>query len=126
MPALDQFRQQWRMLNLICRLRCVAPLPALVRHRMLITSDPQPLDAVHYVPLFCCGGVAVAKADPLAGDAVQPEHCNKVLITYPVERADGRVLYFLDPADVTGGVRRGLDARDCAVGGQRSWRGRPA
>jgi len=107
MPALDQFRQQWPDVELdLSAAFSFAPLPALVRGDLdvVITSDPQPLDAVHYVPLFCYELVlAVAKADPLAQhDAVQPEHlANKVLITYPVERERMDVFtYFLDPADV--------------------------
>ena len=55
MPALDAFRAQWPDVALdLSAAFSFAPLPALVRGDLdlVITSDPQPLDAVDYPPLF--------------------------------------------------------------------------
>ena len=55
MPALDAFRAQWPDVALdLSAAFSFAPLPALVRGDLdlVITSDPQPLDAVDYLPLF--------------------------------------------------------------------------
>ena len=53
MPALDAFRAQWPDVALdLSAAFSFAPLPALVRGDLdlVITSDPQPLDAVDYLP----------------------------------------------------------------------------
>lgn len=55
MPALDAFRVQWPDVALdLSAAFSFAPLPALVRGDLdlVITSDPQPLEAVQYLPLF--------------------------------------------------------------------------
>lgn len=107
MPALDHFRKNWPDVELdLSAAFSFTPLPALVRGDLdvVITSDPQPLDAVHYIPLFRYELVlAVAQSDPLAQHKfVEPEQLtDKVLITYPVERERLDIFnYFLDPADV--------------------------
>jgi len=107
MPALDAFRRDWPDVALdLSAAFSFAPLPALLRGDLdvVITSDPQPLPAVHYLPLFCYELVlAVAKSSPLAQHRfVTPQALHdQVLITYPVERQRLDVFsVFLDPAGV--------------------------
>jgi len=107
MPALDAFRRDWPDVALdLSAAFSFAPLPALVRGDLdvVITSDPQPLPAVHYLPLFGYELVlAVAQTSELASRAfVEPEDLrDQVLITYPVERQRIDVYTaFLDPAGI--------------------------
>lgn len=82
------------------------PLPALVRGDLdlVITSDPQQLDAVEYLPLFKYELVlAVSESNPLAGSKfVMPDQlADQTLITYPVDKQRLDIFTaFLDPADV--------------------------
>ncbi|NYT57512.1 LysR family transcriptional regulator [Alcaligenaceae bacterium] len=107
MPALDSFRRGWPDVELdLSAAFSFAPLPALLRGDLdvVITSDPQAMDAVEYMPLFRYEVVlAVAAANPLAQHKyIEPEQlAEQVLITYPVERQRLDVFTaFLDPADV--------------------------
>jgi len=107
MPALDAFRRDWPDVALdLSAAFSFAPLPALVRGDLdvVITSDPQVLPAVHYLPLFCYELVlAVATSSPLAQqDFVTPEQLSEqTLITYPVDRQRMDIFtVFLDPAGV--------------------------
>lgn len=107
MPALDAFRQQWPDVALdLSAAFAFAPLPALVRGDLdlVVTSDPLPLEAVHYVPLFSYELVlALSHASPLAArNTVTPEAlAEHTLITYPVDRDRLDVFTaFLDPAGV--------------------------
>ncbi|WP_353171139.1 LysR family transcriptional regulator [Paracandidimonas soli] len=107
MPALDTFRQQWPDVALdLSAAFSFAPLPALVRGDLdvVITSDPQDIDGVVYMPLFCYELVlAVASANPLAKyTRIAPEQmAEHVLITYPVDRQRLDIFTsFLDPAGV--------------------------
>lgn len=107
MPALDAFRSQWPDVALdLSAAFSFAPLPALVRGDLdlVITSDPQPIEAVTYLPLFRYELVlAVSEANPLAAARhVLPEQlADQTLITYPVDRQRLDVFTaFLDPADV--------------------------
>jgi len=107
MPALDAFRQQWPEVALdLSAAFSFAPLPALVRGDLdlVVTSDPQPLEAVQYVPLFRYELVlAVAAQNPLARRRhVEPaDLADQTLIAYPVDRQRLDVYTaFLDPADV--------------------------
>ena len=107
MPALDAFRVQWPDVALdLSAAFSFAPLPALVRGDLdlVITSDPQPLDAVEYLPLFKYELVlAVSESNPLAGSKfILPEQlADQTLITYPVDKQRLDVFTaFLDPADV--------------------------
>ena len=74
------------------------------RPDLVITSDPQPLDAVDYLPLFKYELVlAVSESNPLAGSKfVMPDQlADQTLITYPVDKQRLDVFTaFLDPADV--------------------------
>ncbi len=107
MPALDAFRHDWPDVALdLSAAFSFAPLPALVRGDLdvVVTSDPQSLDAVQYLPLFRYELVlAVAASNPLAKHKfIEPEQlADQVLITYPVEKQRLDVFTaFLDPADV--------------------------
>lgn len=107
MPALDAFRQNWPDVALdLSAAFSFAPLPALVRGDLdvVITSDPQPMDMIHYAPLFSYELVlAVAQSSPLAGvrHIVPEQLADQVLITYPVERQRLDVFTaFLDEAGV--------------------------
>ncbi|GAB1578610.1 MULTISPECIES: LysR family transcriptional regulator [Bordetella] len=107
MPALDAFRAQWPDVALdLSAAFSFAPLPALVRGDLdlVITSDPQRLEAVEYLPLFKYELVlAVAQSHPFAASRhIEPEQLeDQTLITYPVERQRLDVFTaFLDPADV--------------------------
>lgn len=107
MPALDKFRHGWPDVELdLSAAFSFAPFPALVRGDLdvVITSDPQDIEAVNYLPLFRYELVlAVAKDDALARNKfIEPAQLqNKVLITYPVERERLDVFnHFLEPADV--------------------------
>src|SRR3546814_18305982 len=96
MPALDAFRQNWPDVALdLSAAFSFAPLPALVRGDLdvVITSDPQSMDAVQYLPLFSYELVlAVASSNPLAKHRfIDPgQLADPVLITYPVEKQTGR------------------------------------
>src|SRR5690606_35522179 len=103
----DAFRQDWPDVELdLSAAFSFAPLPALVRGDLdvVVTSDPQEIDAVEYVPLFRYELVlAVSAANPLAQHKyIEPEQlADQVLITYPVDRQRLDVFtVFLDPADV--------------------------
>ena len=107
MPALDAFRQQWPEVTLdLSAAFSFAPLPALLRGDLdvVITSDPQDNDSVHYAPLFRYELVlAVASQHPLAQYRyIEPlQLSDQVLITYPVERSRLDIFtQFLEPADV--------------------------
>ena len=107
MPALDAFRAQWPDVALdLSAAFSFAPLPALVRGDLdlVITSDPQPLEAVEYLPLFKYELVlAVSESNPLAGSKfIMPDQlADQTLITYPVDKQRLDVFTaFLDPADV--------------------------
>lgn len=107
MPALDAFRHDWPDVELdLSAAFSFAPLPALVRGDLdvVVTSDPQAIEAVEYVPLFRYELVlAVAAANPLAQyKYIEPyQLADQVLITYPVERQRLDVFTaFLDPAGV--------------------------
>ncbi len=107
MPALDAFRAQWPEVALdLSAAFSFAPLPALVRGDLdlVITSDPAPMEALDYEPLFTYEVVlALSEANPLSQSRyVQPEQlADQVLVTYPVDRQRLDVFTrFLDPADV--------------------------
>ncbi|PEQ14989.1 LysR family transcriptional regulator [Piscirickettsia salmonis] len=107
MPAVDAFRARWPEVEVdLSAAFSFAPLPALVRGDLdlVITSDPQQLDAVEYLPLFKYELVlAVSESNPLAGSKfVMPDQlADQTLITYPVDKQRLDIFTaFLDPADV--------------------------
>ncbi|GAB2891400.1 LysR family transcriptional regulator [Paralcaligenes sp. KSB-10] len=107
MPALDAFRQNWPDVALdLSAAFSFAPLPALIRGDLdvVITSDPQAMDVIQYLPLFSYELVlAVSAANPLAQyKYIEPDQlADQVLITYPVEKQRLDIFTtFLDPAGV--------------------------
>lgn len=114
MPALDVFRGHWPEVALdLSTAFAFAPLPALIRGDLdlVITSDPQDLESVQYMPLFRYELVlAVAQNNPLSAHKyVHPAQLSdQTLITYPVDRQRLDIFTaFLDMEDVEpGAIRR--------------------
>ncbi len=107
MPTIDRYRAQWPAVEMdFASGFLFEPLPALVDGDvdLVITSDPQPLGGVEYVPLFSYEmRIAVANDDPLGTRAyLQPEDLREqTIITYPVERRRLDIFqYFLDPGGI--------------------------
>lgn len=107
MPTIDQFRNQWPDVELdLASGFSFAPLPALQRGDLdlVVTSDPEELPGVVYIPLFRYESMlAMANQHPLAArNHIEPEDLrNEILISYPVERSRLDVFnYFLDPAGI--------------------------
>ena len=92
MPTIDNFRNNWPEVEMdFASGFSFSPLPALARGELdlVITSDPQPLSSVEYVPLFRYEGLlAVAKQHPFAKKTfvTEQELAGETLIIYPVER----------------------------------------
>lgn len=92
MPTIDSFRNNWPEVEMdFASGFNFAPLPALERGELdlVITSDPQPLPNVDYVPLFRYEGLlAVAKQHSFAKKQFisEEELSRETLIVYPVER----------------------------------------
>lgn len=107
MPTVDYFRNHWPEIEIdIPSGHHFDPLQGLAREQLdlVITADPQPLDGIHYAPLFRYEGLlAVAKQHPFAKRAfVTPDAlADQTLITYPVEQTRLDVFtQFLNPANV--------------------------
>lgn len=107
MPALNEFRQHWPDVALdLSAAFSFAPLPALIRGDLdvVVTSDPQALEGVEYLPLFRYELVlAVAANNPLSQyKYIEPDQLSdQVLITYPVDRQRLDIFTsFLDAAGV--------------------------
>jgi LysR family transcriptional regulator for metE and metH len=113
MPTVETYRNQWPAIELdFSGGFMFEPLPALVQGEvdLVITSDPQSIKGVEYVPLFGYEmQIAIANQHPLAQKSfLQPEDlADQTVITYPVERARLDIFkVFLDPAGVVpAGVR---------------------
>lgn len=92
MPAIDKFRDSWPEVELdFSSGFSFLPLPALKRGNLdlVITSDPQPLEGIAYIPLFSYQPMlALSRHHPLANKTyIQPEDLSdETLITYPVEK----------------------------------------
>lgn len=107
MPTLDTFRKEWTEVALdLTAAFSFAPLPALTRGSLdiVITSDPEKIEGIEYIPLFA---YELVLAVPSKSDLAKLKQigatdlADQVLITYPVER--NRLDIFtvlLDPADV--------------------------
>lgn len=107
MPTVDIYRNHWPAIELdFSGGFMFEPLPALVQGEvdLVITSDPQPIKGVEYVPLFGYEmQIAIANHHPLAQKPfLEPEDLvDQTIITYPVERARLDIFkVFLDPAGV--------------------------
>ena len=92
-PVLEQFRHRWSDVDVDIRPGLAfGALPALVREEvdLVVSSDPEEIEGVQFVPLFDYEPRFIAAAGhPLAGkDWVEAEDFrDELLITYPVDRA---------------------------------------
>lgn len=107
MPTIDVYRNQWPAIELdFSGGFTFEPLPALAQGEvdLVITSDPQPIKGVSYVPLFAYEmHIAIANNHLLAEKSfLQPQDlADQTLITYPVERSRLDVFkQFLTPASI--------------------------
>lgn len=91
-PVLEQFRKRWPDVDVDIRPGLAfGALPALLREEvdLVVSSDPEDLPGVTFVPLFDYEPVFVAaSAHPLAAkEWIEAEDFrDEALITYPVER----------------------------------------
>jgi len=92
-PVLEGFRHRWPDVDVDIRPGLAfGALPALVREEvdLVVSSDPEEIDGVQFVPLFDYEPRFVAAAGhPLAAkDWIEAEDFrDELLITYPVDRA---------------------------------------
>jgi LysR family transcriptional regulator for metE and metH len=107
MPTIDIFRNQWPAIELdFSGGFTFEPLPALAQGDidLVITSDPQFIKGVEYVPLFSYEmHIGIANQHPLTNKPyLEPQDlADQTLITYPVERSRLDVFrQFLNPAVV--------------------------
>ncbi|MCH8503200.1 MAG: LysR family transcriptional regulator [Ectothiorhodospiraceae bacterium] len=107
MPPMDRYRQDWPQVELDLSMGfSFHPLPALYRGEvdLVITSDPEELGGLDYVPLCRYEMLlAVAAQHQLAGKRwVEPEDlAGETVISYPVCRNRLDIYHrFLDPAGV--------------------------
>lgn len=113
MPTIDQFRNAWPDVEVdFASGHFFAPLPALARGELdlVITSDPQEISGLSYVPLFTYEALlAISNQHPLGSRSViEPaDLAGETLICYPVERDRLDIFTrFLGPAGVEpAGVR---------------------
>ncbi|WP_022940841.1 LysR family transcriptional regulator [Psychromonas hadalis] len=91
MPAIDSFRDSWPEVELdFSSGFSFLPLPALKRGNLdlVITSDPQPIEGITYIPLFSYQPMlALSRHHRLAKQTyIEAEDlAQETLITYPVE-----------------------------------------
>lgn len=107
MPTIDQFRNAWPDVEVdFASGHFFAPLPALARGELdlVITSDPQEISGLSYVPLFTYEALlAISNQHPLGSRTIiEPEDlAGETLICYPVERDRLDIFSrFLEPAGV--------------------------
>ncbi len=107
MPTIDIYRNQWPGIELdFSGGFTFEPLPALAQGDidLVITSDPQAIKGVEYVPLFSYEmQIALANNHPLvAKKFLQPEDlADQTLISYPVARNRLDVFkQFLEPSGI--------------------------
>lgn len=93
LPVLEDFRHSWPEVDVDIRARLsFEALPALSREAvdLVISSDPDDLPDISFVPLFDYSPVFIAaKTHPLAGhDYIEAQDlADQNLITYPMDRA---------------------------------------
>jgi LysR family transcriptional regulator for metE and metH len=107
MPTIDSFRENWPEVEMdLASGFNFSPLPVLARGELdlVITSDPQPINGIHYEPLFAYESLlAISKKHPLAKkNHIDPKDLKiETLICYPVDRNRLDVFTrFLDPEDI--------------------------
>jgi len=91
MPAIDSFRDSWPEVELdFSSGFSFLPLPALKRGNLdlVVTSDPQPIEGISYIPLFSYQSMlALSRHHRLANNTFinAEDLAQETLITYPVE-----------------------------------------
>ncbi|MFZ5593857.1 MAG: LysR family transcriptional regulator [Pseudomonadota bacterium] len=113
MPTIDAYRNHWPEVEMdLSTGFSFAPLPALARGDidLAITSDLQPLNGIHYEPLFRYQALLAMANDHLlaAREWITPRDlASETIITYPVDRSRLDVFrHFLDPAGIEPAGRR--------------------
>lgn len=113
MPTMDKFRDDWAEVEMDISVGfSFEPMAALNRGQvdLVVTSDPQDLQGVHFEPLFQYQALlAIDKNNPLSQlKTIAPEDLNdQTLITYPVETSRLDIYkHFLNPAGITPAGRR--------------------
>lgn len=108
MPAIDSFRDSWPEVELdFSSGFSFLPLPALKRGNLdlVVTSDPQPIEGISYLPLFSYQPMlALSRHHRLANHTFieAEELAQETLITYPVEIERLDIFnQFLTPAGVS-------------------------
>lgn len=92
-PVLEQFRKAWPEVDVDIRPGLAFDaLPALKREEvdLVVSSDPEDMDATDFTPIFDYEPVFLASAaHPLAdkSEITAQDFRNETLITYPVERS---------------------------------------
>ena len=107
MPTIDQFRNAWPEVEVdFASGFFFAPLPALARGELdlVVTSDPQDIAGLTYVPLFTYEAqLAISNQHPLVNRTnIEPaDLAAETLICYPVDRERLDIFkHFLEPAGV--------------------------
>lgn len=107
LPVMDRFRRSWPEVDIDIRASLAfQALPALQRETadLVVTSDPEPLDGITYVPLFDYAALMVVPAGhPLVakGHAEASDFAAETLLHYPMDRARLDVFsHLLTPAGV--------------------------
>ncbi|TKA90950.1 LysR family transcriptional regulator [Halopseudomonas bauzanensis] len=107
MPTIDQFRNAWPEVEVdFASGFFFAPLPALARGELdlVVTSDPQDIPGLSYVPLFTYEAMlAIGNQHRLTErNHIEPQDlAGETLICYPVERNRLDIFtQFLEPAGV--------------------------
>lgn len=107
MPTIDQFRNAWPEVEVdFASGFFFAPLPALARGELdlVVTSDPQDIAGISYVPLFTYEAMlAIGNQHRLTERThIEPQDlAGETLICYPVERNRLDIFtQFLEPAGV--------------------------
>lgn len=107
MPTIDQFRNAWPEVEVdFASGFFFAPLPALARGELdlVVTSDPQDMPGLSYVPLFTYEAMlAISNQHRLTERThIEPQDlAGETLICYPVERNRLDIFtQFLEPAGV--------------------------
>ncbi len=107
MPTIDQFRNAWPEVEVdFASGYFFAPLPALARGDLdlVVTSDPQDISGVSYVPLFTYEAqLAISNQHALVNKSlIEPgDLAGETLICYPVDRERLDIFkQFLDPAGI--------------------------
>ncbi|SEQ36667.1 LysR family transcriptional regulator [Thalassovita taeanensis] len=115
-PVLEQFRKAWPDVDVDIRPGLAFDaLPALMKEEvdLVVSSDPEELPGVEFVPLFDYSPVFVASSQhPLAQkEYIEAEDFRgETLITYPVDRARLDVFsQLLTPAKVEPGAVRQVE-----------------